>query len=228
MTVLTIKNVNKSFNDKQVLSDICFDLKQNTVLSLIGESGVGKSTILRIICGLESQDSGEVKMNQAGSIGLVFQDYNLFPHLTVLENLVLPQTKVLKMEKSKAEICAVETLKQLKIDDKKDSMPYELSGGQKQRVAIARALVMNPSVLCFDEPTSALAPKTIASFVDIVNELKKKMAILIVTHDMNFAMQVSDQFIFMDAGKIKLNTDKKGLLESDESYIVKYIRNERE
>lgn len=207
MKVLEIKNINKSFNNRTILKDFSLDVSQREIVSIIGNSGAGKSTLLRCINALEMIDSGEIIINNNAiskknlkqaklDVGMVFQDYNLFPNYSVLQNVTLPLTKVLKVNKPKAEIKAKELLSQVNLLERSDAYPYQLSGGEKQRLAIARTLATNPKVICFDEPTSALDPKLVKQIFKIIKELADLgKAILIVTHDIKFANEISNKII---------------------------------
>lgn len=212
MKVLEIKNIFKSFNNRTILNDFSLDVSQGEIVSIIGDSGVGKSTLLRCINTLEMIDSGEIKVNGNAiskknlkqsrlDVGMVFQDYNLFPNYSVIENVTLPLIKVLKVKKLEAEIKAKELLKQMNLLKRCDAYPYQLSGGEKQRLAIARTLATNPKVICFDEPTSALDPKLVKQVFEIIKELANSgKAILIVTHDIKFANEISNKIVELKAG----------------------------
>ena len=212
MADLSVKGLKKSFGDHEVLKGVSFDVKSGDFLSLLGPSGCGKTTILRIICGLETADEGEVLVDGADvtkvrpekrNIGLVFQNFNLFPHFSVLKNLTDPQVHVLGRTKQEAEERAMTLLKKMGLEDKAAAYPCELSGGQQQRVAIARALAMDPTILFFDEPTSALDPELTGEVLKVIKQLhEEKMTLVIVTHEMAFARAVSDRVIFMDGGVI--------------------------
>ena len=210
MRTLEIKNVYKSFNKIKVLNGINLEVNAGEIVSITGPSGIGKSTLLRCINGLEKIDRGEILIegikienkiskNVNLQVGLVFQDYNLFPQYSVLKNVTLSLISVLKMNKEKAVIKAKEILKQMNLLEKINSYPYELSGGEKQRVAIARTLAINPKIICFDEPTSALDPKLVKEVSKIIKKLaNEQKAILIVTHDLGFANKISDRIIEFD------------------------------
>ena len=201
MSLLEIKNLKKSFGDNVVLKDISLSVEKGEVLSIIGPSGSGKSTLLRCITNLDQQDSGEINFD--GTFGLVFQDFNLFPHHSVMKNITNAPIKVQKRDKKEAIAHARELLKKMGLEDKEDVYPCELSGGQQQRVSIARALAMNPDILFFDEPTSALDPELTGEILTVIKQLAaEKMTMVIVTHEMNFARNVSDEIIFMDGGVI--------------------------
>lgn len=205
MNVLEVKNVSKSYNNKKVLDNFSLAVKKDEIISIIGPSGAGKSTLLRCINGLETLEKGKIIINnkvnkkniskQANlEIGLIFQDYNLFPQYTVLQNITLPLTKILRKSKAEAVSQAKTILAKLSLQDKENSYPYELSGGEKQRVAIARAIATNPKILCLDEPTSALDPKLVKQIYNIIKDLASQgKAILIVTHDIEFAEKISDK-----------------------------------
>lgn len=199
--VLKLNNISKSFGGLNVLVDISLQVNKGDIFSIIGPSGSGKSTLLRCISGIEKIDSGSITIN--GSVGMVFQQFNLFPHYSVLENVFKPLIIVNKISKSEAEEIAFKLLKKVKLEDKVNSYPSKLSGGQKQRVAIARALAMNPRIMLFDEPTSALDPELTIEVLQTIKELSKEdMTMIIVTHEMNFAKEISNRTIFMDKGKI--------------------------
>ena len=210
MKVLEIKNISKSFNNRTILKDFSLDVSQGEIVSIIGNSGAGKSTLLRCINALEMIDSGEIIINNNAiskknlkqarlDVGMVFQDYNLFPNYSVLKNVTLPLTRVLNVNKQEAEIKARELLSQMSLLKRCDAYPYQLSGGEKQRLAIARTLATNPKVICFDEPTSALDPKLVKQIFKIIKELADSgKAILIVTHDIKFANEISNKIIELE------------------------------
>ena len=213
--MLTVKNLNKSFGDNKVLNNINFNIEKGEICVLLGKSGAGKTTILRCINGLEDFDSGEIIIDECvmsnknhisknrDKIGMVFQNFNLFPHMSVLENIIAAPINVLKKSKEEAIKEAKEILKMVDLEDKINSYPYELSGGQCQRVAIARACALTPKVLCFDEPTSALDVDSINKVSSIIRDLKnKEMAIIIITHDISFANNISDKIIKISDGTI--------------------------
>lgn len=210
MKVLEIKNISKSFNNRTILKDFSLYVSQGEIVSIIGDSGAGKSTLLRCINALEMIDSGEIIINNNAiskknlkqarlDVGMVFQDYNLFPNYSVLKNVTLPLTRVLNVNKQEAEIKARELLSQMNLLKRCDAYPYQLSGGEKQRLAIARTLATNPKVICFDEPTSALDPKLVKQIFKIIKELADSgKAILIVTHDIKFANEISNKIIELE------------------------------
>lgn len=211
--------IQKSILQKDIiaLDDVSFEVDENEVICLIGPSGSGKSTLLRCINALEIPDEGEVYVDNVKidyhdekqleemrkSLGYVFQQFNLFPHKTVLENITLAPIEVLHMDKDEAEKNAMDLLKKVGLQEKRDAYPSMLSGGQKQRIAIVRALAMNPKIMLFDEPTSALDPEMVKEVLEVMRDLSKTgMTMVVVTHEMGFAKEVSDKVIFMDAGKI--------------------------
>lgn len=198
--MLEVKNLYKEFKNRPILKDISFTLKDGEIMTIVGPSGAGKTTLLRIIAGLETKDSGEILIDSqaydSGKVGVVFQDYNLFPNLNVLQNITLAPTMVLKESKEEANKKAYELLNRLQMNGREKQYPYELSGGQKQRVAIARALAMKPRILCYDEPTSALDPNLRKEVEKMILGLKKSgLTQLIITHDLQFAENVADQML---------------------------------
>jgi polar amino acid transport system ATP-binding protein len=214
--MLKVANLNKSFNKNTVLNNISFELNKGEIGVLLGKSGAGKTTILRCINGLEEFDSGEIIVDNEvirsskdikkirGKIGMVFQNFNLFPHMSVIENIIESPVNVFKIPKEQAIETAKELLRLVDLEDKIDAYPCELSGGQQQRVAIARSCALMPKILCFDEPTSALDSDTIKRVVKIINQLKSKgMTILIITHDVDFANDVCDKIININNGVVQ-------------------------
>lgn len=216
--VYQIKHVQKAFGDKPVLKDINATVAQNQVIALIGPSGSGKSTLLRCLNQLELPDSGEIdyfgkkldlsqsrsKDDQTPAVGMVFQSYNLFENLTVLENVRLAPMRVKGLSEDEANQLAEHYLTRVGLAEQAKSYPQQLSGGQAQRVAIARALAMKPKVMLFDEPTSALDPEMVAEVLAVIKELAEEdMTMVIVTHEMNFARKVADEVWFMDEGVIQ-------------------------
>ena len=219
--IIRVDHLKKSFGDFEVLKDISFSLHRGEVLGIIGPSGSGKSTLLRCICQLETVTGGTVNISGRNlvengiytdkntqraiglDIGLVFQNFNLFPHFSVLRNITEAQRIVLGKSKEESEAVAMELLKKMGLEAKTNSYPCELSGGQQQRVSIARALALKPQVLFFDEPTSALDPELTGEILAVIRDLaKEKMTMVIVTHEMSFARDTSDHLIFMDGGLI--------------------------
>ena len=212
MKLLEIENLKKSFEDLDVLHDISLGVEEGEVVAIIGPSGSGKSTLLRCCTGLERADSGTI--HYEGSYGLVFQNFNLFPHYSVLKNIMDAPVSVQKQSKKEAEKEARRLLEKMGLGDKADAYPCQLSGGQQQRVAIARALALKPSILFFDEPTSALDPELTGEILKVIRELaEEKMTMVIVTHEMSFARDVADRVIFMDGGYIIEQGDPKEVIE---------------
>lgn len=201
MSLLEINNLKKSFDGLEVLKDISLQVRQGEVLGIIGPSGSGKSTLLRCATGLETPDSGEI--HYEGTFGLVFQNFNLFPHYSVIKNITDAPIKVQKRDKEEVFAEARALLAKMGLSDKEKAYPYQLSGGQQQRISIARALAMNPDILFFDEPTSALDPELTGEILKVIRDLAAEhMTMVIVTHEMNSARNVADQIIFMDKGVI--------------------------
>lgn len=212
MKLLEIENLKKSFEDLDVLHDISLGVEEGEVVAIIGPSGSGKSTLLRCCTGLEQADSGTI--HYEGTYGLVFQNFNLFPHYSVLKNIMDAPISVQKQSKKEAEKEARRLLEKMGLGDKADVYPCQLSGGQQQRVAIARALALKPSILFFDEPTSALDPELTGEILKVIRELaEEKMTMVIVTHEMSFARDVADRVIFMDGGYIIEQGDPKEVIE---------------
>ncbi|MBQ1902554.1 MAG: amino acid ABC transporter ATP-binding protein [Lachnospiraceae bacterium] len=204
--MLEMKHVKKAFGETGVLKDISLDVREGDVVSIIGPSGSGKSTLLRCATYLETMDDGSIEYignDTVQPFGLVFQNFNLFPHFSVLRNIVDAPIRVQKRSKDEVYREARELLLKMGLSDKEDAYPCELSGGQKQRVSIARALAMNPKILFFDEPTSALDPELTLEILKVIRELaEEKMTMVIVTHEMAFARDVSNRIIFMENGYI--------------------------
>lgn len=213
--MLKVVDLKKSFNNLEVLKGISFEIEKGEIGVVLGKSGAGKTTLIRCINGLESFDSGSIIVDDTeiknsadfsklrGQIGMVFQNFNLFPHLTILENITEAPIRVFKKSRSEAEKVALELLDMVYLSDKKDMYPYQLSGGQQQRVAIARSCALNPKVLCFDEPTSALDQENIGNVKTIIDKFKNLgMAILIITHDIQFADTVADKIIYIEEGHL--------------------------
>ena len=201
MSLLEMKNIKKSFDGQVVLKDISLSVEKGEVLGIIGPSGSGKSTLLRCATGLEKQDFGEIKYE--GTFGLVFQNFNLFPHYSVMKNITDAPIKVQKRKKEEVYEEARELLRKMGLEDKEKAYPFQLSGGQQQRISIARALAMKPDILIFDEPTSALDPELTGEILKVIRDLAAEhMTMVIVTHEMNFAKNVADKIIFMDQGII--------------------------
>lgn len=216
MSIITVKNLSKSFGKLEVLKDINAVVEEKEVICVIGPSGSGKSTFLRCLNRLEEISGGQVVINGHDitdknidlnkvrqEVGMVFQNFNLFPHKTVLENITLGPIKIHSKNKAEAEQLALNLLDKVGLKEKANSYPGELSGGQKQRVAIARALAMNPKIMLFDEPTSALDPEMVGDVLEVMKDLAREgMTMVVVTHEMGFAREVGDRVIFMDGGYI--------------------------
>lgn len=214
--MMTFKNVNKWFGQLHVLKDINFHVVSGEVVVVCGPSGSGKSTLIRCINKLEPIQEGEIIVDNMplsdshtnitrlrAEIGFVFQQFNLYPHMTALENIILAPIRVRKMKKKEAEALGLEILESVGLRDKAHSYPSELSGGQQQRVAIARGLAMRPKIMLFDEPTSALDPEVIKEVLDVMRDLAREgMTMVVVTHEMGFAREVAHRVVFMDEGKL--------------------------
>ncbi|MBC2575736.1 amino acid ABC transporter ATP-binding protein [Peptostreptococcus canis] len=211
--MLKVVDLRKSFNNIEVLKGISFEVKEGEIGVVLGKSGAGKTTLIRCINGLETFDSGEIIVdnieirnsddmkNMRGQIGMVFQNFNLFPHMTVLENITEAPIKVLGKSRKEAEKIAIDLLRKVDLEDKKDDYPFQLSGGQQQRVAIARSCALMPKVLCFDEPTSALDKENISKIQEIIRRFKDNgMAILIISHDIAFSKEMADKIIYIKEG----------------------------
>lgn len=239
--IIKIENLKKTFNDNlEILKGISFSVKKGEVLSIIGPSGSGKSTLLRCISQLEDVTDGSIticgkKLVENGvyvdkklkheiilKSGLVFQNFNLFPHYSVLKNVTEPQIQVLKRPKDEAEQTAMELLKRMGLAEKAQNYPCELSGGQQQRVSIARALALKPEVLLFDEPTSALDPELTGEILAVIKELaSEKMTMVVVTHEMAFARDISTEIIFMDGGVIVEQGEPNQLINNPQTERMK-------
>ena len=221
MPILEIKNLHKSFGNNEILKGVDFSVEEGQVITIIGSSGSGKSTLLRCINLLEMPDAGQIifqgrdilhedieENDHRKNLGMVFQNFNLFNNLNVLENTCIGQTKVLNRNRKEAEEKALYYLGLVGMDAYKNAKPHQLSGGQKQRVAIARAITMEPKILLFDEPTSALDPEMVGEVLTTMKKLAQLgFTMIVVTHEMDFARDVSDRVIFMDQGKILENLD---------------------
>jgi len=241
--IIEVINLKKQFGNNLILDDINFTINKGEAVSLIGPSGSGKSTILRCIADLETltggkilieghnlQDKGidkKIKKELLLKTGMIFQNFNLFPHMTVKDNIVKTLRIVKKTDVKKAEEIAGKVLETVGLADKKDNFPNELSGGQKQRVAIARGLALEPDILLFDEPTSALDPELVKEVLDIIRKLKKerKMTMLIVSHEMKFVREISDEVIVMENGKILEKGSVEKIFENPETQRVKEFLN---
>lgn len=237
--MINITNLHKNFGDLEVLKNISTEIKKGEIISIIGPSGSGKSTFLRCINKLEEPSSGHIYIDGMDlmdkntdinkireRVGMVFQHFNLFPHMTVLDNLTLSPIMVKKESKEEAEKYALSLLKKVGLADKANSYPSQLSGGQKQRIAIARALAMKPDVILFDEPTSALDPEMIKEVLDVMRDLAKEgMTMLIVTHEMGFARNVANRILFMDNGEIIEDCSPKDFFENPTNERIKDFLN---
>ena len=222
MSLLEVKNLKKSFDDNVVLKDISLSVEKGEVLAIIGPSGSGKSTLLRCITDLETEDSGEI--NFEGTFGLVFQNFNLLPHHSVMKNITNAPMRVQKRDKTEVFAHARDLLRKMGLEDKEDAYPCELSGGQQQRVSIARALAMNPDILFFDEPTSALDPELTGEILTVIKELAAEhMTMVIVTHEMAFARNVADTIIFMDGGVIVEEGTPDEVFSSDNQRMKDFL-----
>ena len=237
--MINVENLSKNFGDLKVLKNISTTINKGEVISIIGPSGSGKSTFLRCINKLEEPTEGHIYIDGMDlmdkntdinkireRVGMVFQHFNLFPNMTVLENLTLSPTIVKKESKEEAEKYALYLLQKVDLSDKANSYPNQLSGGQKQRIAIARALAMKPEVILFDEPTSALDPEMIKEVLDVMRNLAKEgMTMLIVTHEMGFAKNVGNRILFMDNGEIIEDCSPKDFFENPTNERIKDFLN---
>ncbi len=247
MYLLEMKHIRKSFGDVQVLKDISLNVKEGQVVAIIGPSGSGKSTLLRCAALLETMDGGEMRYcgevaveNDADGnavyakpevlkkiqtyFGLVFQNFNLFPHFSVMKNICHAPLKVQKRDKAEVEKSARELLRKMGLEEKEKQYPFQLSGGQQQRVSIARALALNPKILFFDEPTSALDPELTGEILKVIKDLAAEhMTMVIVTHEMNFARNVADHIIFMEHGVIVEEGTPEEVFHSDNPRMQEFL-----
>ena len=246
MSLLSMKSVKKSFDGVEILKDISLEVGEGEILSIIGPSGSGKSTLLRCATLLESMDDGELSYSGnpvcksvsgksvyespatlkkiSECFGLVFQNFNLFPHMNVLQNICDAPIRVQKRDKASVKKEAFELLKKMGLSDRADAYPYQLSGGQSQRVAIARALALNPKILFFDEPTSALDPELTGEVLKVIKALAEdNMTMVIVTHEMKFAHDISNRMIFMDKGVIALDCSPDELFSSQDERLREFL-----
>ena len=234
--MIRVENVSKQFNKTRALKNVSLEVNKGDIISLIGPSGSGKSTLLRCIHGLEHVDSGKIYMDdewmnpddekkfraQRNRMGFVFQHFNLFPNMSVLQNCKLAQVEVLNKTDEEAEKTALEYLDKVGLLEKKDAYPNNLSGGQKQRVAIARALCMNPDIMLFDEPTCALDPEMIKEVLEVMKDLGKQgMTMVVVTHEMSFARKVGTRVVFLDQGEIVEENTSEKFFENPQSERAK-------
>lgn len=238
--IISMTKINKFYDDFHVLKGIDFSVKKGEIVVVCGPSGSGKSTLIRCINGLEEIDDGSIIVDDIdihaskknlkeirSEVGMVFQHFNLFPHLTILENITIAPTLVKNISKEESKKIAMELLKKVKLDHKADSYPGDLSGGQKQRVAIARSLAMKPKVILFDEPTSALDPETIGDVLSVMKDLAKEdFTIVCVTHEMGFAKEVGDRIVFMDDGVVVEENTPDEFFNNPKSPRAKQFLNE--
>ncbi len=233
--MITLKNVSKWYGQFQVLTDCSTEVKKGEVVVVCGPSGSGKSTLIKTVNGLEPIQQGDISVNDIkvndkktnlaklrSQVGMVFQHFELFPHLSIIENLTLAQIKVLNRDKKEAEAKGLKLLERVGLTTHANKFPSQLSGGQQQRVAIARALCMDPIAMLFDEPTSALDPEMINEVLDVMVELANEgMTMMVVTHEMGFAKKVADRVIFMDEGKIVEDSKKTDFFDNPKSERAK-------
>jgi len=234
--VIEVKNISKSFNDKVVLNNISIKIEKGEKVVVVGPSGSGKSTFLRCLNLLETPEKGEVwfegeKINNNYNVninkirqkmGMVFQNFNLFPHLTVMQNLIVASVTLGLKTEEQAKETALKLLAKIGLIEKANEYPNKLSGGQKQRIAIIRALSMNPDVMLFDEPTSALDPEMVGEVLKVMKELAEEgMTMVVVTHEMNFAREVGTRILFMDEGQIKEDTNPKDFFTNPQNDRLK-------
>lgn len=233
--MIQVDHITKKFGKLKAVDDVSLTLKKGEIVCLIGPSGSGKSTVLRCIDHLEKPEAGSIYIDGEllkegtpeytklrGKMGFVFQHFNLFPNMTVLENLTLAPLKVMGMTEEEADAVAIKYLQKVGLEDKKDTYPNKLSGGQKQRVAIARSLCLNPEVMLFDEPTSALDPEMVIEVLEVMQDLAKQgMTMMVVTHEMGFARTVADRVIFLENGKIVEENDSETFFSHSESERAK-------
>ena len=233
--MISVKNLRKSFHGREVLKGINTEIEKGDVVCIIGPSGSGKSTFLRCLNLLETPDSGSVILDgtdlmakstninrERMKMGMVFQQFNLFPHMTILQNLTTAPMMLKKVSKADAEAKAMHLLERVGLADRADAYPNQLSGGQKQRIAIVRALCMEPDVMLFDEPTSALDPEMVGEVLDVMKELAKEgMTMIVVTHEMGFAREVGKRVMFMDEGIIMEENNPQELFDNPQSERLK-------
>ena len=233
--LINVENISKAFGDKVVLNDLSLTIDKKEVVTLIGSSGCGKSTLVRCIAGLESIQKGKITIDNtevknvksvAGKIGMVFQNFNLFPHYTVLDNVSKPLQTIKKMKKSEADELGRELLKKVHLEDQASQYPSTLSGGQKQRVAIARALAMNPEIMIFDEPTSSLDPELAHEVVETIRDLAEEgQTMIIVTHQINAIKNFATRVVFLSHGKIAAQGDVETMFgKSDNEELNKFLK----
>ena len=233
--MLEIKNLSKKFGNNLILKNINFKVNKGDIITIVGPSGSGKSTLLRCINMLDEASSGNIIFEGKEltnknlteirkKIGMVFQQFNLFPHLTVLDNILLAPVKLKILDEKNAKIKALELLDSIGLKDKANHYPNELSGGQKQRVAIIRTLIMEPDIILFDEPTSALDPEMIGEVLELINKVAETgKTMIIVSHEMNFVRKCSNRVIFLDEGKIMFDGNTNDFFESDNDRIKSFL-----
>ena len=233
--MLEIKNLSKKFGNNLILKNINFKVNKGDIITIVGPSGSGKSTLLRSINMLDETSSGNIIFEGKEltnknlteirrKIGMVFQQFNLFPHLTVLDNILLAPVKLKILDEKNAKIKALELLDSIGLKDKANHYPNELSGGQKQRVAIIRTLIMEPDIILFDEPTSALDPEMIGEVLELINKVAETgKTMIIVSHEMNFVRKCSNRVIFLDEGKIMFDGNTNDFFESDNDRIKSFL-----
>lgn len=235
MTMIKLENVRKNYKSTRVLNNVSFSANKGEIVAIIGPSGCGKTTLLKCINGLEKIDRGKIIIeghditekdfdlsHLRQNVGIVFQQFNLFPHLTVKENITLAPLKVKKMNKNDAEILAMILLEKVGMLEKMDYYPHQLSGGQAQRVAIARTLAMKPKVILFDEPTSALDPRMTQEVLEVIKKLKNQdMIIIIVTHELKFARELADRVVFLHNGQVVENDTPEMVFNHPRSQVAK-------
>ena len=233
--MLEIKNLSKKFGNNLILKNINFKVNKGDIITIVGPSGSGKSTLLRCINMLDEASSGNIIFEGKEltnknlteirrKIGMVFQQFNLFPHLTVLDNILLAPVKLKILDEKKAKIKALELLDSIGLKDKANHYPNELSGGQKQRVAIIRTLIMEPDIILFDEPTSALDPEMIGEVLELINKVADTgKTMIIVSHEMNFVRKCSNRVLFLDEGKIMFDGNTNDFFESDNDRIKSFL-----
>ena len=236
--MIQVDHITKKFGKLKAVDDVSLTLKKGEIVCLIGPSGSGKSTVLRCIDHLEKPEAGSIYIDGAllkegtpeynklrSKMGFVFQHFNLFPNMTVLENLTLAPLKVMGMTEEEANAVAIKYLQKVGLEDKKDTYPNKLSGGQKQRVAIVRSLIMNPDIILFDEPTSALDPEMVGEVLDLIRDIADKgMTMIIVSHEMNFVRKSANRLVFMDNGKISFDGSvKEGFANKDNERLKEFL-----
>ncbi|MBS5787702.1 MAG: amino acid ABC transporter ATP-binding protein [Clostridioides difficile] len=232
-SIISIKNIFKSYKDLDVLKGVSLDINKGEVISLIGASGSGKSTLVRCINGLEQIQKGNIYLDGeevkdyrgvAGRVGMVFQNFNLFPHYTVLDNIIKPLRHIRRIPKEDSEEIASGLLKKVKLIDKADVYPSQLSGGQKQRLAIARALSMDPEIILFDEPTSSLDPQLSHEVFQTIKDLAYDgYTMIIVTHHIKMAIEVSTRIVFLDKGKIEFDGNKEAFINTNNEKLQRFL-----